>query len=59
MELKYRCGAKDFRCGAAPKVGEEGVALKVGEKTATHLTPLHDPDIYCVFFLHQIIKLIV
>ena len=24
----------------APKVGERGVALKVGEKAASHLTPL-------------------
>ena len=24
----------------APKVGEKGVALKVGEKAASHLTPL-------------------
>ena len=26
-----------------PKVGEKGVALKVGEKAASHLTPLHAP----------------
>ena len=25
----------------APKVGEKGVALKVGKKAASHLTPLH------------------
>ena len=30
--------------GVAPKVGDEkGVALKVGEKAAPHLTPLHAP----------------
>ena len=28
----------------APKVGEKGVALKVGEKAASHLTPLHAPS---------------
>ena len=27
----------------APKSGEKGVALKVGEKTALYLTPLHAP----------------
>ena len=27
----------------APKVGENDVALKVGEKAASHLTPLHAP----------------
>ena len=27
--------------GVAPKVGEKVVALKVGEKAASHLTPLH------------------
>ena len=27
----------------APKVGEKGVASRVGEKAATHLTPLHAP----------------
>ena len=30
--------------GAAPKVGEKDVALKVGEKVASHLTPLHALD---------------
>ena len=29
--------------GVAPKVVEQGVALKVGEKVASHLTPLHAP----------------
>ena len=27
--------------GVAPKLGEKGVALKVGEKAASHFTPLH------------------
>ena len=27
----------------APKVGEKDVALKAGEKAASHLTPLHGP----------------
>ena len=27
--------------GVAPKVGEKGVALKEGEITTSHLTPLH------------------
>ena len=27
----------------APIVGEKGVPLKVGEKAASHLTPLHAP----------------
>ena len=27
----------------APKVGEKGVALKVGEKAASNLSPLHAP----------------
>ena len=38
--LKIRCGAKDFMC-VATTVGEEGVALKVGETAASH--PLHAP----------------
>ena len=29
--------------GVAPKVGEKGVALKVGENAAWHFTPLHAP----------------
>ena len=29
--------------GVAPPVGEKGVALKVGETAASHLTPLHAP----------------
>ena len=29
--------------GVASKVGEKGVALKVGMKAASHLTPLHAP----------------
>ena len=28
-----------------PKVGEKGVALKVGDKTASQFTPLHAPGI--------------
>ena len=28
----------------APKVGEKGVALKVGEQAASHLNPLNAPD---------------
>ena len=31
--------------GVTPKVGEEGVALKVGEKATSHLTPLYAPDL--------------
>ena len=31
--------------GVAPKVGDKAVALKVDEKTASHLTPLHAPNI--------------
>ena len=27
--------------GVVPNVGEKGVALKVDEKAASHLTPLH------------------
>ena len=30
--------------GVAPTVGEKGVALKVGETGASHLTPLHAPE---------------
>ena len=30
--------------GVAPKLYEKGVALKVGEKAASHLTPLHAPE---------------
>ena len=29
--------------GVVSKVDEKGVALKVGEKAASHLTPLHAP----------------
>ena len=29
--------------GLASKVGEKGVVLKVGEKAASYLTPLHAP----------------
>ena len=30
--------------GVAQKVGVKGVALKLGEKAASHLTPLHFPE---------------
>ena len=30
--------------GLAPKVDEKGVALKEGEKAASHLTLLHVPE---------------
>ena len=30
--------------GVAPEVCEKGVALKVGETTASQFTPLHDPQ---------------
>ena len=33
----------------ASKVGEKGVALKVDEKSASHLTPLHAPAIHTVY----------
>ena len=33
--------------GVAPIEGEKGVALKVGETGASHLTPLHAP-VNCV-----------
>ena len=29
------------KSGVAPTVGEKGVALKIGETGASHLTPLH------------------
>ena len=32
--------------GMAPKVDEKGVALKVGEKAASHRTPLGTPGRY-------------
>ena len=35
----------------APKVGEKDVALKVGEKVGSHLTPLHALD--PLEFIHQ------
>ena len=35
------CGAKNFRCDA--NVGEKGVALKVGGKSASNINLLHTP----------------
>ena len=32
--------------GVASKVDEKGVALKVGQKATSYLTPLHAPDIH-------------
>ena len=32
--------------GVAPTTGEKGVAVKVGETGASHLTPLHTPHLY-------------
>ena len=46
-DLKIRCGTTDFRCGA--KEGKKGVALKVGEKAASHLTPLGNSGLKTTF----------
>ena len=37
-------GWRILKLGVAPKVGEKDVALKVGEKAASHLKPLHAPE---------------
>ena len=36
-------GWRILKLGVAPKVGEKDVALKVGEKAASHLTPFARP----------------